>query len=110
MNEKQVLDIEKGKADGIYKQIDKRHMSEYIENELSNIVYPHEKDEYPEKDHLLNMIEKASEEMLVRMQRFNIQSSFEVVLKVFDVHARIYPCFETFSKFDHREKHAFCVI
>tara|TARA_B100002019_G_scaffold131625_1_gene113095 strand:- start:12711 stop:13997 length:1287 start_codon:yes stop_codon:yes gene_type:complete len=108
LNEKQVLDIEKGKADGTYKRIDKKHMSEYIENELSNIVYPHEKDEYPEKDHLLNMIEKASEEMLIRMQRFNIQSSFEVVLKVFDVYARIYPCFETYSKFDYRENMLLC--
>ena len=108
LNENQILNIEEQTIQGDYTVIDKEDMFNYINNELSKIIYPHESDEFPEKEMLLNLIERASAEMIKRMEKFKICSSFEVFLKVFDTHARIFPSFKQSKEIDEIDNMLLC--
>ena len=91
LRENHKLNIEEGSSDNYYEPIDVIEMKRYIEEELSQLKYPHQLEAAPEKKQLVVDIEKASQNMIDRMRRFGISSSFRVVLVVFSERYQIYP-------------------
>ena len=85
-----------------YIPIDIAHMKSYIEKDLSSMIYPYEKEKEPSLSILINNIEKASNGMLSRMQKFGIKSDYKVILDIYNEKYQIYP---TFKKYISKNMH-----
>lgn len=94
LRENDMLNIEEGTSDNTYEPIDLVEMKRYIEQDLSQLKYPHQLLAMPNKTQLIADIEKAAKGMSERMGRFGISSKFSVVLDVFSESYQIYPSFK----------------
>ena len=94
LRENDTLNIEEGASDRCYEPINKEEMKRYIEEDLSNIKYPHQLQCEPDKVQILIDVEKAAKGMRERMMKFGIYSNFSVVLNVFSEKYIIYPEFK----------------
>lgn len=91
------FDIKAGQSDKVYVPVNRAEMKSYIENTLAKIKYPHEADEYPRSEELIEDLEKASKSMVSRCSKLEIESAFKVCVKIEDTDYQIYP---TFAKRD----------
>jgi UDP-MurNAc hydroxylase len=94
LRENDTLNIEKGISDKKYEPVDLVEMKRYIEEDLSKIKYPYQLQSMPDKTELIVDIQKATEGMKARMERFGIISTFSVILNVFSEKYQIYPIFK----------------
>jgi UDP-MurNAc hydroxylase len=96
LRENDIFNINEGVSSNKYVPIDLNEMKRYIDQDLSQIKYPYQLEDMPNKLQLILDIEKASNSMKTRMERYGISSSFIVVLKVFSEMYQIYPTFKLF--------------
>lgn len=82
LRERDIFDLTTGKSNNDYVPIDVKHMNDYIENEISQLTYPYEKDDKPDMDILLKDIKIASIAMHERMSRIGIKLNTEICLNV----------------------------
>ena len=101
LQELDTFDIENGRSDKPYQPINKSEVANYIENHLSKIKYPYESDLLPNEAKLYLDIELSSSELIRRMTKHNLTSTFAVVVKVFNRRFQIFP---EFKVFDNDEK------
>lgn len=94
LRENDTFNIEKGISDKKYEPVDLVEMKRYIEEDLSKIKYPYQQESMPDKAGLIADIQKATEGMKARMERFGIISTFSVILNVFSEKYQIYPIFK----------------
>jgi UDP-MurNAc hydroxylase len=94
LRENDTLNIEEGTSDNKYEPINLIEMKRYIEEDLSQLKYPHQLQSTPNKTQLIVDIEKAAQVMSERMGRFGISSTFSVVLNVFLERYQVYPTFK----------------
>ena len=110
LRESDTLNIEDGEADNKYQPINIEEMKRYIEEDLSQVKYPHQLEKLPNKDQMIADIEMASIAMKERMSRFGISSSFSVILNIFSERYQIYPTFTHLQKNDAIENKLECKL
>lgn len=94
LRENDIFYINQGVSNNKYVPIDVVEMDRYIEEDLSQIKYPYQLEDAPDKLQLIIDLEKASSAMRNRMDRYRISSKFTVVLNVFSERYQIYPTFK----------------
>ena len=94
LRENDSLNIQNGQADKEYISIVPNEMKDYIVNQLSKIKYPYQNDDQPNIEQLTKDLEIASKRMLDRCSKFNIESSFKVLIGIEGTNFQIYPQFE----------------
>ena len=82
LREGDILDLRSGKSNNQYKPIDQDEMHRYIQETLSKIVYPYEKDKEPQITDILNDLQEASIKMLERCSRINLIPDMNVYIDV----------------------------
>jgi UDP-MurNAc hydroxylase len=110
LRENDIFDLEFEVATKEYVPINLSKMKLYIEKELSAIKYPYQMETLPNKQQLIFDIEKASNNMLGRMERFGIKSTFQVVLNVFEHMYQIYPDFRQITNLEEISKILICSL
>jgi len=76
------------------------HMKDYIKNTLAAIIYPYEKENEPDPKMLISNLQKVSDGILSRMQRFGITSDYKVITGVYGDQYQIYPSFKKYIRKD----------
>ena len=97
LRESDIFDIEKGGSNKPYTMVSTNEIAEYVEHTLSKITYPYESDAFPNEEQLCYDIEISSSELIQRMRKLEITSTFAVVVKVFNRRLQIYPEFKVFE-------------
>jgi UDP-MurNAc hydroxylase len=82
MREMQTLDLESLTLDSAYEPLDVHHMREYIESELSSLVYPYELDSEPDLGLLVADLRIAARRGAERSARFGLRTSFRALIEV----------------------------
>ncbi len=82
LRERDVFDLTTGQSNNEYVPIDVNHMNNYIENEISQLLYPYEEDSEPNMGILLQDIKQASSAMRGRVDRFELELSTTIALNV----------------------------
>jgi UDP-MurNAc hydroxylase len=98
LRENNNFDIEKGVSDTPYFPIDDDEKEGYVKDILSKVRYPYEFDLLPDESSIISDTRKATLLMRERMSRFEIESSFRVVLMIYGRRYQIYPSFESLEK------------
>lgn len=93
LREDDTFDIESGLADKPYIPIDTVEMEKYIETTLSIMQYPYQNENLPDEENLIRDIQVASDAMIFRMKKFNLSSSFNVILDIYSKKYQIYPTY-----------------
>jgi len=97
LRESDTFDIENGRSEKPYQIIDTSEIEEYVERTLSKVAYPYESDVFPDEEQLYLDIESSSFELIRRMRRLELASTFAVIVKVFNRRLQIYPEFKVFE-------------
>lgn len=90
LREKDIFNLSTGMANNVYVPIDKAHMKNYIENEISQLIYPYEKDEEPNLELLFQDINKAVIAMKQRLDKFGIKLNTTISLNINGEEVEIY--------------------
>ena len=94
LREHDVLNIEAGETNRVYKPLDATHMEQYIQ-QVSGDTYPYESDSVPESAQIIADLETASDRMRQRMTRAGITSDRTVTIDVDGSAIQIHPTFST---------------
>ncbi len=100
LRENQTFDIKNLKQEVKYERLDIKEMKKYIQS-LKNKKYEFEKDEMPEICRLKDEIKLASEKLLNRVKKFDIELKSNVYIKIEDEDIWIY-------KGNDPDKHLYC--
>jgi UDP-MurNAc hydroxylase len=98
LREGDTFKIDSGVTDKVYIPIDILEAKNYIRDELSQIKYPYQLQDFPDKSQLISDIGKSAIAMQERMKRFGITSEFKVILSVYKNYYQIYPLYEHLDK------------
>jgi UDP-MurNAc hydroxylase len=97
LRESDTFDIENGRSDKPYQIVNTSEIEEYVERTLSKIAYPYESDAFPNEEQLYLDVESSSLELIRRMRKLELASTFAVIVKVFNRRLQIYPEFKVFE-------------
>lgn len=108
LRENDILEIDTGISNNRYIPVDTLEMHRYINEELSNIKYPYEYDDFPTEESLITDLETAVNRMIERINRYKISSQFKVIIDVYNKYYQIYPSFIKLDAVEDRANTLIC--
>lgn len=110
LQESNSFDIETGILEKKYIPVKPSKTFAYINTNLAHLKYPYQLDRPPDEEKLIFDIEQASSELYRRMKKFNLTTTFKIIIVAFSKKFQIYPEFKLIENSDKYDKILECSL